>query len=420
MSSLSLLDRFDTPLPLEQSPQDSPYLLFKHSLLTAAYRDTRRIQDSQGRRILDIGCGSGYKALTLAIANPGAHIVGIDISETSIQRSQERFQHHGLDTGEFRVLSIEALPSLGMQFDYINCDEVLYLLPDPVAALQTMKSVLAPGGYIRANLHSIYQRRGYYQSQQIFRMLGLMDNPQEMEVEMVRETMQSLKDNTFIKRVTWNPIHEEKATAVLSDYLLADDKGYTLPDLFAMLEAADLRFVSMVNWQQWEFLSLFQNPDALPDFWQKNLSRFTPQQQLRFYELLNPIHRTLDFWCTHPTSEPPPAKHDIPTRIHLHPVLQTEAVRSAIAQSYAMATPFDFTQHLPLPNTAPLVIESTVAASLLPLWESPQPFATLVERYRQLHPLDPTTLEPMTAAAITHQFTTILAPLETHQILLYE
>jgi len=57
------------------------------------------------------------------------------------------------DNTEFHVISIEELPQLGLSFDYINCDEVLYFFPDPSVGLQAMKSVLQPDGIIRTNLH---------------------------------------------------------------------------------------------------------------------------------------------------------------------------------------------------------------------------------------------------------------------------
>ncbi len=47
---------------------------------------------------------------------------------------------------------------LGLEFDYINADEVLYLLPDIVEGLKAMKAVLKPEGIIRTNLHSSFQR----------------------------------------------------------------------------------------------------------------------------------------------------------------------------------------------------------------------------------------------------------------------
>jgi ubiquinone/menaquinone biosynthesis C-methylase UbiE len=77
--------------------------------------------------------------------------------------ARQRLRYHGFENLEFYTLAAEELPSLNLQFDYINCDEVLYLLSDPVAGLKAMQSVLKPDGIIRANLHSSLQREFYFE-----------------------------------------------------------------------------------------------------------------------------------------------------------------------------------------------------------------------------------------------------------------
>ncbi|MCD8488845.1 MAG: class I SAM-dependent methyltransferase [Desertifilum sp.] len=151
--------------------------------------------------MLDAGCGSGYKALLLAEANPGAQIIGIDISEKSVELARDRFRYHGLENGEFHAMKLEELTDLPHRFDYINCDEVLYLLPDPLEGLKAMKAVLTPQGIIRTNLHSLSQRLIYYMAQEAFTLLGVRtDAPQEEEVEAVREIMAAIKDNVWLKK----------------------------------------------------------------------------------------------------------------------------------------------------------------------------------------------------------------------------
>ena len=122
--------------PLEQSPKDDFNSLYIHNLVTSYYLRYQKVIDTEGKVILDAGCGSGWKSLILAEANPGAKIVGIDISEESVKLAQQRLKFHGFDHVEFHAISIYDLPSLGLEFDYINNDEMLYLLPDLVAALK--------------------------------------------------------------------------------------------------------------------------------------------------------------------------------------------------------------------------------------------------------------------------------------------
>jgi len=127
-------------IPVEQRPNRNK--LFRYNMLNGFYLRDQQVVSSQGKSILDVGCGSGFTTLTLALANPGAKIVGIDISETSIELAKSRLLYHGFSEVEFYVLPVEELGTLHCQFDYINCDETLYLLSDPVAGLRAMASVL--------------------------------------------------------------------------------------------------------------------------------------------------------------------------------------------------------------------------------------------------------------------------------------
>ncbi len=83
-------------IPLEQSPKDNSELLYLHNLVTAYYFRNRKVINTSGKVILDAGCGTGYKSLVLALANPGAKIVGIDLSAESVKLAEQRLQYHEL------------------------------------------------------------------------------------------------------------------------------------------------------------------------------------------------------------------------------------------------------------------------------------------------------------------------------------
>jgi 2-polyprenyl-3-methyl-5-hydroxy-6-metoxy-1,4-benzoquinol methylase len=243
--------QFNTgPFPriaIETSPKNIANSLYVHNLATPYYLRNQKVVDTKGKVILDAGCGTGYKSLVLAEANPGAKIVGVDISDKSVELAKQRLQYHGFDNAEFYAVSIEDLPQLGLSFDYINCDEVLYLLPNPILGLQAMQAVLQPEGIIRANLHSSYGRANIYRAQKIFKLMGLMDNnPGELEIGIVREILVALKEQVQIKARTWMPAMETDDEKILANYLLQGDKGSTVPEMFSALKAANLEFISMV------------------------------------------------------------------------------------------------------------------------------------------------------------------------------
>ncbi|MEM9770621.1 MAG: methyltransferase domain-containing protein, partial [Cyanobacteria bacterium P01_D01_bin.73] len=197
--------------PLEAKP--TSLRLYNHCLVTAYHRRYQKIVETEGKRILDVGCGSGFGTLTLALANPGTTLVGVDLSPASLDLARERMEHYGFgDRCRFEVLKLEELEQLlPEKFDYINCDELLYLQPDPSVGLAAMKTVLANEGIIRTNLHSELQRNYFFRAQKLAHLMGLMDeNPGEMEVEVFRELFESLGNSTVLKQRTWRPENAEK------------------------------------------------------------------------------------------------------------------------------------------------------------------------------------------------------------------
>jgi 2-polyprenyl-3-methyl-5-hydroxy-6-metoxy-1,4-benzoquinol methylase len=414
--------------PLEDSPKDNASLLYIHNLVTPYYLRNQKIIETEGKVILDAGCGSGYKSLVLAEANPGAKIVGIDLSKESVNLARQRLLHHGFSSNtEFYALALEDLPRLGIEFDYINCDEVLYLLPDPVVGLQAMKSVLKPGGIIRTNLHSSIQRTNFFRSQELFKLMGFMDkNPEDLEIGLVRETMGALKDQVILKQQTWKPIYEKEDELILANHLLQGDKGHTIPEMFSALKAADLQFISMVNWRQWDLMDLFKEPDNLPMFLGMSLPETSVEEQLHLFELLQPLHRLLDFWCGHPhqaQSWTPVSEWTISdwqnAQVYIHPQLKTPKLREDLVDCITNMRMFEISQHLSL-HQGFVTIDSSMALCLLPLLETPQSVSSIAERWKQVRPVNPVTLEPTDEEAAFYLIQQMLTRLESLGYVLLE
>lgn len=417
-------------IPLEKSPQEDTSQLFIHNLVTSYYLRYQRVIDTKGKSILDAGCGSGYKSLLLAEANPGAQIVGVDLSETSVNLARQRLKFHKFENVEFHTLLIEDLPSLEMQFDYINCDEVLYLLPNPVAGLEVMKSVLKPQGILRANLHSSLQRAAFFRAQAVFSLMGLMNsNPEEMEMELVQEIMKSLNDNVDLKIKTWNSQFEQpNAQEALSmNHLFQGDKGSTIPEMFSYLQQSGLEWISMTNWRQWNLFDLFKDPDNLPPFLAMSLPEISIQEQISLYELFQPVHRLLDFWCGHPDIEltmmPLSDWQESDwqkTVVHLHPQLCTDKAKDSFTKSIEEQQPLDMFLLLGATASKSTFFDALTAALLLFLWQAPRSLPELLSHWMQLQPKHPITLEQLSTKDAQARLIKILIRLETFLYVLVE
>jgi len=101
-----------------------------------------------GARILDVGCGPGDDARTIAeIVAPTGSVVGIDNSETMVATARQRLE--GLDLPvEYRVMDAASLDFEGDTFDGSRADRVLQHLEDPERVLAEMIRVTKPGGVV--------------------------------------------------------------------------------------------------------------------------------------------------------------------------------------------------------------------------------------------------------------------------------
>lgn len=405
-------------IPLEEFPKN-PKTQYIHSLVTAYYRRNQKVVSSEGKLILDAGCGTGYKSLELAIANPGARIVGIDLSPASVDLARKRLQYHNIENVEFHAIALEELSSLGMEFDYINNDEVLYLLPDPIAGLKAMKAVLKPDGILRTNFHSSLQRTLFHSAQKFFSQVGLMSGGEpEENVELVRQFMKCVKNHVLLKARGWDRSFETSDQTILANYLLEGDKGWTIPEFFAALREADLEFASMVSWRDWDLLQLFTDVDELPLSIVMSLSEKTIEEQLHLVELLHPDNRLLDAWCGHvgrsqpytPISEWTDEQWQAAS-VHINPLLCKDEFKQDLTTCVTQLKAFQISDYLPLINT-PVAIDSLSAGCLLPLLELSQPMNALVQWWQKLRPFNPVTLEPTPDAEAFNLIKNLLLPLE--------
>jgi len=101
-----------------------------------------------GSRVLEAGCGVGAQTVTLAKNSPGAAILSIDISETSIAQADREIKAAGLTNVRFQRGDIFQLPFAPQSFDHVFVCFVLEHLAEPIAALGKLKALLRPGGTI--------------------------------------------------------------------------------------------------------------------------------------------------------------------------------------------------------------------------------------------------------------------------------
>ena len=100
----------------------------------------------EGRRVVDVGCGGGILAESMAAR--GADVLGIDLGEKPLGVAKL----HRLESGvrvEYRLVGAEALAreSPG-SFDVVTCMEMLEHVPDPASTIAACAALAKPGGHV--------------------------------------------------------------------------------------------------------------------------------------------------------------------------------------------------------------------------------------------------------------------------------
>jgi SAM-dependent methyltransferase len=98
--------------------------------------------------VLEAGCGTGAQTVTLAQLNPECSFISVDISEESLAIAQEAVSRKQLGNVHFQQANILDLPFPAEHFDHIFICFVLEHLPEPLAALNSLKKALKTGGTI--------------------------------------------------------------------------------------------------------------------------------------------------------------------------------------------------------------------------------------------------------------------------------
>lgn len=116
--------------------------LFRGGYLGEDYRDGR------GRKLLDVGCGSGFNAVTMAML--GWDVCGCEISQEIVAHARESMAGYGFDI-PVEVGDNEHLPYPDASFDFLLSMNVLHYARSPEAMRASVREygrVLKPGGRI--------------------------------------------------------------------------------------------------------------------------------------------------------------------------------------------------------------------------------------------------------------------------------
>lgn len=119
--------------------------------------DLERMRLRDGDVVLDLGCGHGRHAHALYY-HRRLHVVGVDLRLADLQETRRGFgTFPDMDPNSHRAYSLASasalcLPFTGASFDAVICSEVLEHITDYHMALNEIRRVLKPDGYLAVSV----------------------------------------------------------------------------------------------------------------------------------------------------------------------------------------------------------------------------------------------------------------------------
>ena len=306
-------DRFPFPGdPIQDGPPPGYNWRWCHRSVLAAVHG-RIPSGLEQPRILDAGCGTGVSTDYLCHLNPGADVLGVDISDGALAVARERCQRSGA-AQEVNSLRQEQRSLLDLSgegpFDYINSVGVLHHLDQPEAGLHALSGLLAPHGLLHLFLYADAGRWEIHRAQQALTLLGVGTGAEGLRLG--RDLFETLPETNRLARH-----HRERwaidcaADANFADmYLHPQETSYNLERLFQFIETAGLHFAGFSNPEVWDPARLLQG-ELL-----ERAHGLSPRQQWNLVEQLDPDISHFEFFLSAEPITPPVLSDDDLGRAH--------------------------------------------------------------------------------------------------------
>lgn len=238
--------------------------------------------DRSNGDFLVAGCGTS-EAVALALRNPNARIIGIDVSAPSLEAQQALIQRFGLSNITLKQLPIEEALSLDQKFDFISAGGVLHHLASPTDGLRTLGQLLKEDGVIAAAVYAHYARTGLEVLRGAFEALQLQQD--ERGIALVRAALATISPTHPAK--SWIAMTGEQSQSdshLVDSWLPARERDFTVPELLSWIDEADLMFQGWLENAPYHIDSLL--PPDNPLF--QTLSRLDDHAHWAIMERLNP------------------------------------------------------------------------------------------------------------------------------------
>ncbi|GGC30899.1 hypothetical protein GCM10011504_06400 [Siccirubricoccus deserti] len=314
---------------------------------------------SRPLRALVAGGGTGDGTVMLAqqmawTRRPG-QVTWLDRSAAARRIAEARAATRGLDNIRFIEGSLLELPGSGLgPFDYIDCCGVLHHLPDPLAGLRALVSVLAPGGGLGLMVYAPHGRTGVYMLQDALRLLAPAEQPPPARVETARRLWKQVPETAWLRRNPWLTDHLSGGDAGLYDLLLNPrDAAFTVPGLAALVAAAGLRVACWVEPVRYDPDSYLSDPKL-----RARTARLSPLDRAALAEAVTGNMGIHIVYCVRAEDPEPMRAWDDPASVPVLREMDGPTLAKGLPRDGTIAVTFDGLRVvLPMPRLAGAILQ---------------------------------------------------------------
>jgi len=203
--------------------------------------------------MLVAGCGANLAA-KMAFDHPQINVLGIDISEASLDHARHLKAKHRLDNLALLNCRIEEVAALGRTFDLVDASGVLHHLEDPAAGLRALATTLRPDGVVHAMVYGRHGRAGIYLVQDLLRRLRLGQT--KGDVAFAKQVVAALPAGHPVR----HSVHLDASydAGFVDLFLHKRDRAYSVAECLQLVEESGLAF------QDWTDRYLYYPEAHLP------------------------------------------------------------------------------------------------------------------------------------------------------------
>jgi SAM-dependent methyltransferase len=195
----------ENPFPSYEGLEEFGQLVHKGS--SNSFSSTLLEAVGYNKNVLECGCGTGQLSHYLQLNNN--HVLGIDMSISSLKLAIEHKLHNGLPRSSFAQMNIFNLAIKDNSFDVVISHGVLHHTFDARKAFAQIVRKAKPGGIVMVGLYNYYARVPTYLRSKVIGLTGgKIDYVVRNRIRDERKADIWIKDQYYNPHETWHSIDE--------------------------------------------------------------------------------------------------------------------------------------------------------------------------------------------------------------------